>query len=74
MKSILSSNQRNGLLVNFTHATILAVILLYAQNLCALPRSPSPPYPDHSVVLYSTTFDDAYYAGQTNSELVIPGL
>ena len=33
-----------------------------------------PPYPDQSVVLYSTTFDDAYYAGQTNSTILIPGI
>ncbi len=74
MRTILSSNQRHRLLVNSVQAAILALVLLYAQSLCALPRSPLPPYPDQSVVLYSTTFDDAYYAGQTNSTILIPGI
>jgi len=58
---------------NFVCASILAVILLYAQSVCALPRSPMPPFPE-SGVLYYQGFDVAYNYGQTNAEVVIPGL
>ena len=70
MNVMLSSNQRNGLLVNFALATIMAVILLHGHNICAMPREPWPPYPE-SPALDQACFDENYFPGQTNSELVI---
>jgi hypothetical protein len=47
--------------------------LFWAQNICAMPRSPLPPYPEQAP-LYYEGFDEEYFAGQTNSELLIAGL
>ena len=58
---------------SFACSLMLAIGLFCADNLSALPRSPQPPIPE-SGVLYSETFDAAYYAGQTNAEVVMPGL
>jgi hypothetical protein len=45
MKTLLSSNHRNGLLAAVTCATILAGILFHAQIILAMPRPPMPPVP-----------------------------
>ena len=73
MKTISSSNQNYGLLRGFAHATILAAIFLCAQNVCAAPRGPLPPFPE-SPPLYKQTFDVDYFLGLTNSELTVFGL
>ena len=73
MKTILCRNQRNSLLVTFAQTTILSLILLGAQDIWALPRPPLPPMPGPTPI-DSQVFDDLYYAGQTASEIVIPGV
>jgi hypothetical protein len=72
MKAILSSKQRNGLVVAVSHATILAFLLLHAQNICAMPRAPWPPVPEQPP-LYHESFDAEYFMGETNNELIISG-
>jgi alpha-tubulin suppressor-like RCC1 family protein len=47
--------------------------LFWAQGICAMPRSPLPPFPEQAP-LYYEGFDEEYFAGQTNSELLIAGL
>jgi alpha-tubulin suppressor-like RCC1 family protein len=47
--------------------------LFWAQGICAMPRPPWPPYPEKAP-LYQETFDEYYFAGERNSELLIAGI
>jgi alpha-tubulin suppressor-like RCC1 family protein len=73
MKSKLSTNLCLALPGSLACVLILAGGLFYAENLCAMPRSPWPPYPEKAP-LYQETFDENYFAGERNSELLIAGI
>jgi alpha-tubulin suppressor-like RCC1 family protein len=72
-KSKLSNLFCPALPRSFVCALILAGGLLCAENLHAMPRSPGPPFPEQAPQYYKG-FDEEYFAGQTNSELLIAGL
>ena len=71
MKTITSGTLCRLLRNSLTAALIVAAIFL-AQALCASPRGPLPPYPE-AQPLYHETFDEYYFAGETNSQLLING-
>jgi alpha-tubulin suppressor-like RCC1 family protein len=73
MKAILSGGPWRGLSVRLTRTLILAGVLFFTQGLCALPRAPLPPYPE-SRPLCHESFDQDYFRGETNAEVIIPGL
>ncbi len=72
METARSNNPRRGLFDSLAQMAVLAG-LFWAQGICAMPRSPVPPYPEQAP-LYQERFDEDYFAGETNSELLIPGL
>jgi len=39
-----------------------------------MPRAPIPPPPEGAAPLYYESFDEAYFVGETNSQLIIAGL
>jgi hypothetical protein len=53
-------------------SSLLTAALFLTQHLHALPRSPLPPVPEERPI-YHESFDDAYFLGETNSDLLIPG-
>jgi hypothetical protein len=57
---------------NLIYGPILAG-LLWTHGVCAMPRGPLPPFPE-SPPLCHESFDEDYFAGETNGELVISGL
>jgi hypothetical protein len=73
MKPKLSSNIYLVLPGSLACILILAVGLFSAENLHAMPRQPVPPVPEPTP-LYHESFDEDYFAGETNSELLISGL
>ncbi len=72
MKTIRSSKPRRGRLERLALMAILAV-LFCAQIACAEPRAPWPPFPEKQP-LCQKTFDEGFFVGETNSELLIAGL
>jgi hypothetical protein len=71
MKTARRNNRCRGLFDSLAQMAILAG-LFWAQGICAMPRSPAPPYPEQPP-LYHETFDEYYFGGETNSELLIAG-
>jgi len=68
--SSLLSNQRN-----FCHLTLTlaaACILFNTQNADADPRGPLPPPPERPAI-WQESFDEDYFSGETNVELIVPG-
>ncbi len=72
MKTAPGNNPRRGLFDSLAQMAVLAG-LFWAQGICAMPRSPVPPYPEQAP-LYQESFDEDYFTGEINSELLIPGL
>ncbi len=72
MNATISRNPSWGLFKRLT-GTLLALAATWAGLVCAMPRSPLPPYPER-VPLYHESFDEDYFAGETNSVLSALGL
>jgi alpha-tubulin suppressor-like RCC1 family protein len=71
MKTILSKTNGRFVCRVLNSATIL-VGLISAQTLCAAPRSPLPPVPEHQPIFHES-FDEDFFEGQTNAQLAVPG-
>jgi hypothetical protein len=58
----------------FVTAAVIAILLVLFRtvDMSATPRPPVPPYPEQPP-LYYEGFDEYYFAGETNSELFVPG-
>jgi hypothetical protein len=71
MNSSLSRNQRHLFLLLFILLTVgLAV---YTQHATADPRWPVPPMPE-SPAIWHESFDEYYFAGETNFDILIDGV
>ena len=66
------NNPRRGQLVCLGLMAVLAV-LFWAQTACAMPRMQLPTIPERQTSLYHESFDEAYFPGETDCQLVIAG-
>ena len=73
METARRNNRCRGRFESLAQMAVLAG-LFWAQAICAMPRCPWPPVPELAVPLYYETFDEDYFAGETNSDLAISGL
>jgi hypothetical protein len=51
---------------------VIVAVILAAQTVSALPRSPMPPVPEQNAIWHES-FDEDYFWGETNVMLAIQG-